>query len=288
MATHDFQARTEPHSRESLTDSERDARIEQLLLAGLDEYFAGKYEDAISLWTRVLFLDRHHDRARAYIDRARSTQAERQREGEAMLQQGIDAFQQGDVPRARRLIADALDRGAAREDAQGMLDRIERLGAGQAAPPSRRRVSAAAFRTPDLSPPPVAHNRRGWVAGLLLVAAAVGVLAVGVLGITPLDTAGWSTLTVVAPPAVTASSMLTPALLPVPAANEAALARSRSLVETGRLQDALDQLDRIPVGDPLHAEADALRARIQRELLALAAAEQPAVTRSVPPGSPPE
>jgi hypothetical protein len=81
---------------------------------------------------------------------------------------------------------------------------------------------------------------------------------------------------------------MTPTSLPIPAANESVLARSRSLIATGRLRDALDQLDRIPIGDPLHADADALRARIQRELLALAAAEQPAVPQSVPPGSPPE
>ena len=52
-----------------------DARIEHLLVTGLDHYFAGEFEPAINLWTRVLFLDRTHDRARAYIERARSAQA---------------------------------------------------------------------------------------------------------------------------------------------------------------------------------------------------------------------
>ena len=49
-------------------ERERDARVEDLLLAGLDHYFAGQHELAISVWTRVLFLDRGHARARAYID----------------------------------------------------------------------------------------------------------------------------------------------------------------------------------------------------------------------------
>ena len=62
-------------------ERERDARVEDLLLAGLDHYFVGQHELAISVWTRVLFLDRGHARARAYIDRARSAIAERQREG---------------------------------------------------------------------------------------------------------------------------------------------------------------------------------------------------------------
>ena len=56
---------TRPESAETLTGAERDARIEQLLVAGLDQYFAGEFEEAINLWTRVLFLDRGHDRARS-------------------------------------------------------------------------------------------------------------------------------------------------------------------------------------------------------------------------------
>ena len=55
-----------------------------------------RYELAINVWTRALFLDRSHARARAYIDRARSALAERQRESEELLQNGVAAFQRGD------------------------------------------------------------------------------------------------------------------------------------------------------------------------------------------------
>jgi hypothetical protein len=41
-----------------------DVRIEHLLVTGLDHYFAGEFDAAITLWTRVLFLARHPDRAR--------------------------------------------------------------------------------------------------------------------------------------------------------------------------------------------------------------------------------
>ena len=40
--------------------AERDAKIESLLLSGLDHYFASDYEQAIDIWTRALFLDRQH------------------------------------------------------------------------------------------------------------------------------------------------------------------------------------------------------------------------------------
>src|SRR5439155_1608849 len=87
-------------------DADRDAKIEQLLLAGLDHYFAGQYDQAINVWTRALFLDRSHARARAYLERARSALAERQRQSEELLQTGVAAVHRGDGPgagsRARR------------------------------------------------------------------------------------------------------------------------------------------------------------------------------------------
>lgn len=75
----------------------RDQRIEQLLLAGLDRYFAGELERAIQVWSRVFFLDRGHARARAYIDRARGAIAERQREAEARAHRA-DAHGHGASP----------------------------------------------------------------------------------------------------------------------------------------------------------------------------------------------
>jgi hypothetical protein len=61
--------------------------------------------------------------------------------------------------------------------------------------------------------------------------------------------------------------------LPVPSAAEAYMRRGQHLFETGRLRDALSEFDRVPAGDPLRAPADEMRARIQRELLALALAD---------------
>src|SRR5438132_3315772 len=65
---------------EAASDVDRTAKIEQLLLVGLDHYFAAQYDQAINVWTRALFFDRSHPRARAYIERARTALAERQRQ----------------------------------------------------------------------------------------------------------------------------------------------------------------------------------------------------------------
>ena len=81
--------------------ADRDSQAEALLVDGLDRYFAGRYEDAIHLWTRVLFLDRSHARARAYIDRARTALAERQRRAEEMLQASRELLEHGQTEAAR-------------------------------------------------------------------------------------------------------------------------------------------------------------------------------------------
>ena len=152
----------------------RDAKIEQLLLVGLDHYFASRYELAINVWTRVLFLDRSHQRAHAYIDRARSAQAERQRESEELLQTGVAAFERGEGDEARRLLQAAIDGGAPPDEAHAVLDRLDRLEhaapAGAAAPASRgrARLRPADGRASSGSRPIGDHVRargRCWLAG---------------------------------------------------------------------------------------------------------------------------
>jgi hypothetical protein len=278
-----------PAPGEPTASAGEDVRIEQLLVAGLDQYFAGDFESAINLWTRVLFLDRHHDRARAYIERARSAQAERQRQTEALVHQGLDAFDRGDVEHARALLSDALDQGASQDLTLGVMGRIERLDvatgrradARRAAP--RPRVlatprSVIAGRRPPLSP------ARFWAINLTLLAVLAG--ASWWLW----TTSSWQSLW---PARAAAVRMATipevNAPLPVPSVSEAYMRRGQSLFEGGRLRDALAEFDRVPAGDPLRSSADEMRAHIQRELLALALADT-ATGASVPgvPGSRPE
>ena len=135
--------------------SDRDAKIEQLLLVGLDHYFAAHYEQAINVWTRALFLDRSHARARAYIERARSALAERQRESEELLQNGVAAFQRGEGDEARRLLQAAIDGGAPSDEALAVLDRLNRSRRPSQAPAgshrSRRRASRRRARAESVA-----------------------------------------------------------------------------------------------------------------------------------------
>jgi len=265
---------------------EDEGRIEHLLVTGLDHYFAGEFDAAINLWTRVLFLDRTHDRARAYIDRARSAQAEQQRISEALVHEGLEAFDRGEVVRARALLSDALDQGASHDVALGVIGRIDRLDAGQrsavpAPPISRERVrvkSPVADRPGD-------DQRRGSLAMWWATAAGVVIVAaISFVLVTPNGWADWFPVqaTTDAPSAAT----VTPAPLPVPSPTEAYLAQGRALFAGGKLRDAMRTLDRVPLGDSLRQEADRLRADIQRELLAVASAEA-SPSALVPPSAPP-
>ncbi len=240
---------------DALSDVERDARVEQLLISGLDEYFAGRLDQAINVWTRVLFLDRSNDRARAYIDRARRAQAERQRESEALMHEGLQAFDEGDVERARRLLTTAADRGAPHEQTLPVLHRIGLLdlsGVGPAASSAsadeRRRLSGSVDRH-------AAAPRQ--FAPLLVMAASVAVAAV-VLMRTDVDTDAGT-------PVALFEAASSP--LPVPSASEAHVARAEAFFQAGKLPDALAALDRVEPGDARYRQAQALRARVQRALL---------------------
>lgn len=276
-----------PRHSEAPTGAEDDARIEHLLVTGLDHYFAGDFEAAINLWTRVLFLDRNHDRARAYIDRARSAQAERQRMSEALVHQGLDAFDKGEVVRARELLRDALDQGASHDVALGVLGRIDRLDVGQRTaapmPAARRRVFSKPAAKGGREP-----LHRGRLA-LWWATAAVMVLVAGMsfVLVTPNGLADWFPVqaTTGAPVQVAPE----PAPLPVPAPTEAYLSQARAMFAGGKLRDALRALDRVPPADLLRPEADRLRGEIQRELLAVASAESSgSAAAATPPSGPPQ
>jgi tetratricopeptide (TPR) repeat protein len=248
------------------SDADRHAKIEQLLLVGLDHYFAARYDHAINVWTRALFIDRGHARARAYIERARSALAERQRESEELLQHGVAAFDRGEGEEARRLLQAAIDGGAPSEQALAVLDRLARLEAASVPAPARSPESPA-------GPATRVSGRRRWT-----VAAAVGgtvafaATVVGVMTMTSSDRFEWRTLLAVAgadEPSATAAPVTREPVLALPRRGEISLARAQSLAAGGHLRDALLELDSVRPTDPQKADADRLRAEIQHQLLAL-------------------
>jgi tetratricopeptide (TPR) repeat protein len=243
--------------------AERDAKIESLLLSGLDHYFASDYAQAIDVWTRALFLDRQHARARAYIERARSALAEQQRESEELLHNGVAAFERGEIDAARQLLNAAVQRGGAHEVALAFLTRIDRINAAAPVAPA---PSATPVRLPFRTAVAPAGRRRSRAWSVLLVMA--------VLAVAGFALASWDQLHVVIPllnSGPEAGLAPVPTIqdpLIIPRSSESAIERARLLFESGRLYDAMRAVDLIRPTDPLRADADKLKAAIQRELLA--------------------
>lgn len=267
-------------------EADREARIEQLLLSGLDHYFAGEFEQAINVWTRVVFLERGHDRARAYIERARSALAERHRESEELLQRGVAAFNRGETAEARELITKAVEQGGAHDIALVFLERLNRLGM-PASPPSvaeapraapERRVAARVREGTR----PASGVRAPWILATLLLVAVVA--AVVLVGGFPMAT--WLVDLPAAPPGEHVP-VVAEEPLPVARSSERVLARARTLYGEGHLRDALRMLDAIGMADPLRGDAERLRADVQRQLLATAGVPPPpGATASSPEAHP--
>jgi len=242
----------------------RDARIEQLLLTGLDLYFAGQFEQAINVWTRVSFLERGHGRARAYIERARGAIAERQREGDEILQLGVEAFNRGDTDRARALLTQAVERTGPDDLASTVLERLHRLGRdpevnGVGLGDAGARVhSRAAARS-------AGRTRRASLPLVAIVAAVAGALVAGVA------TEIWFA----APVDVTPAVEMRGEDLFVPSGGDLVVARARALAAGGHLPDALRTLETVGAYDSLRPEAERLRVEWQARLLELGGLDAP-------------
>ena len=257
--------RTDPaRALDGAPEPGRDAKIEQLLLLGLDHYFAAEYEQAINVWTRALFLDRNHPRARAYIERARSALAERLRHSEELLHDGVEAFNRGEASEARRLLEAAMLQGAPSDQALALLDRLNRLEPG--APPQVPDPVARSGAVTGLLGVGRSPGRRtrviAWSAIILIIAAAAAIFAVP-------NIEEWRAVLTQPEPQAAPSPSPAERPLPIPRRGETAIARARALAAGGRLHDALLALDTVRMTDPLRPEADRLRADIQQQLLAV-------------------
>lgn len=248
--------RTEPADPGQPSEAERAARIEQLLLSGLDHYFGGNYQQAIDVWTRVAFLERGHGRARAYIERARSALAERQRESEESLHKGVAAYQAGDLQAARDLLTQSVEQGGANETALLFLQRLGNVDPAASIPQPAPLPRAA---QPGATAP--VSRRRAWVYTVVASLAIASVIIVG----------AFRAASALRESPITVRSDTPEERLPTVRASELRIDRARRLYASGRSRDALRELDAVDIADPFRGDADRLRSEIQRALLSATA-----------------
>lgn len=234
---------------------DRESRAEGLLVEGLDQYFEGNFDEAIHLWTRVLFIDRTHARARAYINRARTAQGERLRRADEMLHTAGDLLTRGDLDQARRLLANAEQASGADEKVAELWARLERV--------ERTRQIPVAARVAIVDARPV----RGWhgIGRIAAQAVAAGAFAVLLASAVASPVIGeWLSGGRGAGSARPASATRALEVLSV---EDVALVRARGLYARGRLSEALAVLDRVDGSGGSRDAIDRLRVEIQRLLL---------------------
>jgi tetratricopeptide (TPR) repeat protein len=243
-------------SPESASATDRESRTEALLVEGLDHYFQANFEEAIHIWTRLLFIDRTHARARAYINRARTALGERARRAEEMLHAAGEVLDAGDLDQARRLLATAEQTSGSDEKVAELWARLERVERSR---PATGRGSSPAIV--DVRP------LRTWRWTTTAVVQGLAIAACGVL-----------LATVVASPVVgewiAGRAGASPTQVPAPdspvtvlSADDVTLVRARNLYERGRLTEALAVLRQAEAASGSRDRTDQLRIEIQRWLL---------------------
>ena len=230
----------------------RDSQIDALLEEGLDRYFNNRYEDAIHIWTRVLFLDRNHPRARAYVDRARTALAEVHRRSEEMLHASRELLEQGKTDDARQLLAEAIATTGEDLQSAALRARLERRERASIVPASGSGAQASPETVPGWS-----WKRR--TIGLPVILGVVAGFVLAVFGGAAILNLGDSESS----PIITSIN----APLPTLSSSQVALVRARALVARGRHAEALQKLEGVALGSPERPAADALRIEIQQQLL---------------------
>lgn len=252
-------ARRRSHVSESRSQGDgegasREVQVDRLLEDGLDRYFNGRFEDAIHVWTRVLFFDRSHPRARAFIDRARTALAEQHRRSEEMLHASRELLNQGQTEAARRLLADAMAARGDEVQTAALRAQLERVERAHAPVPAARPMDGPLVETvPGWS----WHRPRPALAWAVVGVTVVAIGAIALISLTePAD------VDLPLRPAAAGARLTTMS------SSEVALVRARTAFAAGRLSEALQKLDRIGPDSPERKAADDLRVEIQQLLLA--------------------
>ena len=288
-------------------DSETDRRIRELLDEGQAAFDSGDPQGAIDSWSRIFLIDIDHEEAARRIEMARKLKAESERQAEEIFHDGVARLEAGDAAAARAAFQRVLEIQPSYFAAREYL---QQLDAARPAPPPRPTGTREAFP----AEPPVPRGAAREAAGhdlkeeilvppepfeeatgrrparrtatgardsgrtrrlFLLVGGAVllVVLAVGGYVLLNRDQLFPNSREEVKPAAA----------VPKGESNDP-VARAERLHKAGRTPTALNQLKRIPPGDPNYQRAQKLIAEWGGGAAAPAGA---GATGTAAPGAPP-
>ena len=108
-------------------DDAEDDRVSALLAEGQAAFDQGEYQNAIDSWSRVFLIDLDHSDASQKIEEAKRLLAEREREAEELFHAAIEKLESGDTEGARESLEATLERQPGHI---GAREHLERLKAG--------------------------------------------------------------------------------------------------------------------------------------------------------------
>jgi tetratricopeptide (TPR) repeat protein len=253
------------------------SRTEALFRQGEEHFAAGEYQQAIHVWTRILFVDRGNLRVREALDEAKKVIAERQRRLDLDCAEAQRLFDGGDVEGARKAARAVLATDASHVEANHLEEKIAALerrneparalpvGSPAESGPSKGiviRVPRTERAPSNAVRPIVPHGKM-----IAFIAAALVVFAASALYLYQ----NWEGIVSDGqfrrPVAPEASPGAEGPLAPVPDLDELRYFDGERLFQQGRYREALAKLSRIARGSPVTAEARSLILRIEERLL---------------------
>jgi len=247
-----------------------------LLRFGEALYASGEYQQAIHVWTRILFLDRSNSEARVRIDRAKQAVAERQRKLDAQVADAVGLLEAGEIGRARESVRSVLATDASHSEARALSDAIDALDRRAEAP-----VPEAETRAPQPSSKgvivrvPKGARASASPAGRTAVSFKITAFLLGALALFASSafylSRNWDAIvsggSFGGPPDAAKTVLIDRPAASVPDLSELRYYNGERLFAQGRYREALAELHRVDRGSKVAVEARGLVLRIEDRLL---------------------
>src|SRR5262249_28420013 len=159
---------------------------------------------------------------------------------EELLHSGVAAFDRGEGDEARRLLQEAIDRGAPAEEALAILGRLDRTE--QRAAVNTPAATVVGGRHTGRAPPFLQEHQPTPRSSLLVLLVALAMTGTAWMLLT--GDVEWQSPVTFAPPAAPIIAPRAAGLTPsIPRSGEVALAQAHALATSGRLHDAISALE---------------------------------------------
>jgi tetratricopeptide (TPR) repeat protein len=255
-------------------------RTDELFRQGEEHFAAGRFQQAIHIWTRILFVERGSSKVRESIDKAKRVIAERQRRLDLECAEAGRLFDAGDVEEAGRRARVVLSADPSHVEANRLSEKVEALERRNE-PARELSLESSSEAGPSkgivLRVPKAERGRPRAGAGadapadsrlkmFAFIAAGILVFAASALYLYE----NWEGIVsdgAFRHPTSGASVAVAPPAPAVPDLAELRYYNGARLFEQGRYREALAELSRVDRGSRLAAPARSLILRIEERLL---------------------